>query len=698
MIVRVRTAAVLAAALLVASVMVAVPTASAAPSCSPTSSPTDGLAGDDRPVVLVPGWRGSPLQDTRTELEKRMNTGWQYLLFDYRSDSDEWAASEAVAGCLANYLYAVSERHIKAGGDGRVFVVAHSMGGLALRFAVQRGADPPPNAPAGTSRQDIAWRIGGLTTLDTPHQGAPWGDTAYADFLDMVGETVGGLGPIPEANSRASRCLAAHTAGDGLPEGCAAPPYLPATIPVHQVEGAATVRRTFFGLPAYDMIVGGDGIVPSSSSAGYLGSASGGTKGRQVSIETVACAMEAPSLLARAGVKVGSRAGWAGTVIGGELGTLAQLWLDGDALDALQAGRADAALLELLALTYGFMPCGHQGIATMPEAMDSTVEALRAQAAAQPVTDVQMRNLQLPREHGCGFAAPEGQFDGALLSDGYLEDPSGGFIQVEDVVLADLDGDRVGDGIAHLVCSSGAGGTSSALVVRTATRRVFDLPYGAEAQEQLPNLDVYRVRGLTVDERRLVVDADGRRPWESTCCPGAQVEVVYDLGRGGPRFASATDVTPDPSGGVVATEEGFGPVRLGMTFAEAVDAAGSDLVTAAESGSCAIVQYTAGAGTATAIVPSDQGVVSVIETPEGTRTDRGAGDGDPLDVLEALYGQTHSTGVIDTQAGSAAYASTEEGGGDFSPGPGLIGFPFDGVALGPPSVGGIPGFEYCSGA
>lgn len=688
-----RRAAPLVAVLLVCSVLAGVPATAAPLQCSSNSSSTDGVAPEAHPVVLVHGWRGKPMTDTRTQLERRMRQGWQYLLFDYHSDSDEWASSEEVSGCLANYLLQVSRQHSDRGGDGRVYVVAHSMGGLALRFAVQRGADDPQGGP----RVDISGLIGGLTTLDTPHQGAPWGQTAYSDFVGLL-SSLGGLGPIPEPNSRASRCLASHQAGQGLPNGCAAPPYLPSWIPVHQVEGAATVTRTLFGWKAYDMVVGGDGVVPSSSSAGYLGSASGPTVGRSVSIQTVACSMEAPSLLARAGAKYGSRGGWAGTIIGGELGTLAQLWLDGKAFDALQSGRADGALLELFALTYLFMPCGHDGIQTASKAMDSVVESLRAQARARPVTEVQMRGLTLPRTHGCGFAAPNGEFDGATLEDGYIEEPMGGFIEVADVLLTDLDGDRVGDGIAHLVCSSGHAGTTSALVVRTATGRVFDLPYTAEAKRALPQLDVYRIQGMRVDGDRLLIDADGQRAGDATCCPSAVVEVVYELGPSGPHFGSATDMTPDPSGGVVATDEGFGPVKLGMSYDEAVAATGADLVTTGEFGGCAAIQYTAGAGTATALVPSDSGMVSLIETPDGTRTDRGARDGDPLDVLQQLYGQTHSIGVMETQAGSAAYVTTRQNEVTFAAGPGLIGFFYDGVSLGPPTVGGIPGFEYCSGA
>jgi hypothetical protein len=692
MIRRLRGAAMLVAVLLLCGVVVGVPSAGAAPSCSTNSSPTDGLARDAHPVVLVHGWRGKPMTETRTQLEKRMKQGWQYLLFDYHSDSDQWSSSEEVAGCLANYLLQVSRQHIDRGGDGRVYVVTHSMGGLAVRFAVARGADDPDGGP----RVDIAGRVGGLTTLDTPHQGAPWGATAYSDFVGLLG-SMGGLGPIPEPDTRASRCLAAHVAGKGLPNGCEAPPYLPSSIPVHQVEGAATVTRTLFGWKAYDMVVGGDGLVPSPSSAGYIGSAGGPTAGRSVSIQTVSCTLDAPSLLARAGVKYGSRAGWAGTIIGAELGTLAQLWLDGKALDALQAGRADAALLELLALTYVYMPCGHDGITTTGKAMDSVVEALRAQARPRPVTEVQMRGLTLPRGHGCAFAAPNGEFDTATLDDGHLEEPMGGFIEVGDLVLADVDGDRVGDGIAHLVCSSGRGGTTSALVVRTATGRVFDLPYTSQAKEALPNLDVYRIRGMSVDGSRLLLDADGQRAAEASCCPSAVVEVVYALGPGGPTFGSATDVTPDPSGGVVATEQGFGPLRLGMGFDEAVAAAGADLVTTGDFNGCGAIQYTAGAGIATALVPSDSGLVSIIETPDGTRTDRGAADGDALEVLERLYGQTHTTGVMETQAGSAAYVTTRPDEVRFDAGPGLIGFSYDGVSLGPPTVGGIPGFEYCSG-
>lgn len=345
------------------------------------------------------------------------------------------------------------------------------------------------------------------------------------------------------------------------------------------------------------------------------------------------------------------------------------------------------------------MPCGHTKIPSMPEAIDSVADALRDQAAPRPVTRGQMLTMRLPAQHGCSFADDTFADDTRdRLDGGELEGPTGGFISVADVLITDLDDDGVDDGLAHLVCSSGASGTTSALVLRrsTATEPV-DLPYTTDAETALPDLSVYRVQQMTADSGQLIIDAYGLRPGDSGANPSAQVQLRYDLGSSGPQFSAADDLPPDPSGGVVATAEGFGPVRLGMTASEAFQAAGDQFVGTAELASCSGLVYKAGAGEAAAYVPIDEAVVTSITTPEGTRTDRGIGSGDTLVELEEAYGEDHTTGVVETQAGSAAYVTTGSATqAENGTAPGLIGFPVNGIALGAPTVGGIPGFEYCS--
>lgn len=230
------------------------------PAASAHADNTDvtGLSGDAHPVILVHGWTGEPMQDTRALLEKSMGKGWQFLLFDYRPVNVLWAGDPNVFMPLANYIKLVSDKSRQAGGDGLVYLVAHSMGGLAIRFAA--------NVPG------VAQDIGGVVSIGTPHQGSPWG-TADGGWGTLA-EIVRGRFVLPGAASLARVCLAQHKAGAGLPAGCAPPPYLPAGIALQQIAGNVIVERSYFGLHAYDVTVGGDGIVPASSANGYIGSAS----------------------------------------------------------------------------------------------------------------------------------------------------------------------------------------------------------------------------------------------------------------------------------------------------------------------------------------------------------------------------------------------------------------------------------------
>ncbi len=356
-----RRTALLAAVLLLAGLTDTPPATAApaaAPACGSQSSHVSGLVRQAHPVVLAHGWTGAVMSDTRTKLEAAMGDGWQFLLFDYHDASAEWAASPRIAGCFATYLKAVSDSHLKAGGDGLVYVVAHSMGGLALRFAVDPRYGKVPS---------LGSRIGGLVTLATPHRGSPWGESGiYTQLVNLKNTAF--LDAVPPGQD-ASRCLALHQRGTGLPEGCGAPPYLPVGVRVDQVAGVATVKRSFFGVHAYDIALGGDSIVGQDSAHGYLGSAVGGTTGASTRSTQVPCSLEWDALGA--------------VLTGGVIGTLARLKLDGEAMDALQAGRTSPALIELLAAANTLMPCSHIGITTSDAAITQTAAALRADVRAK---------------------------------------------------------------------------------------------------------------------------------------------------------------------------------------------------------------------------------------------------------------------------------------------------------------------------
>lgn len=334
------------------------------------TSPVTGVVSQAHPVILVHGWTGTAMQPTRKALEQSMGEGWQFFLFDYHAASTQWASQPEIAGCLAAYLSKVSKAHSDAHGDGRVYLVAHSMGGLAVRFAADPGYqvivdNVPKNIP------NLASHVGGLVTLDTPHSGSPWaGSGPYASVLEL--KSGFSDASVPAGVARARICLAVQQHGQ-MPTGCDAPPYLPAGVRVDQVGGSVTIRRSFFGVHAYDIPLGGDSIVTQDSEHGYLRSAAGGgnaSVGQSVRMVTAACNLDAGSLIAKA-------AGLDSVV-----GAIAQMVGDSFALDAVLSRTASPALLETLIQANLYASCSHTGIVTNPKAIAATADALRADVAA----------------------------------------------------------------------------------------------------------------------------------------------------------------------------------------------------------------------------------------------------------------------------------------------------------------------------
>lgn len=150
---------------------------------SAASAGTDGGApcagvrkvsgGDgDVPVVLVHGFAGGPgkfraRRADRPSMAEAIGRvrGVATYTFDYTARSLEWVTDPAIGPALASAITCLADRHGR-----RVVVVAHSMGGLAVRFA-QAQTVPDPAAPAAPGRP-VAAAIDALVTIGTPFDGA----------------------------------------------------------------------------------------------------------------------------------------------------------------------------------------------------------------------------------------------------------------------------------------------------------------------------------------------------------------------------------------------------------------------------------------------------------------------------------------------------------------------------------------------
>ena len=503
------------------------------PSCAgygPGTTDLRGLVGSAQPVILVHGWTGQPMQSTRKALEGlSSHDRRQYLLFDYRDLNTVWPSDDRISPCLAAYIRDVSDTHRARGGNGRVFLVAHSMGGIAIRFAL----DP---AYGGISELDD--RVGGVITIDTPHTGAAWGDSFAAYIGSNVAEIRSGHVPeilrltVPAPESRAWKCLAGGPHAGFA--GCAAPPELPASVPLQQLVGEVSVRRTLFGFHAYTMNFGGDVIVPSDSQRG------GGLSSRRVS-----CTATGVDLAANY---------W---------GLLRQDDAALDIFSGVLGADVDSAFQALEPLLQGLMRsgCSHTQMPTNARAMALVDEALDEQARTGGVTVRQLRRAA-PVPESCGH--PE-----TTVHNGTREFGQKGYaalsLRASDLsaspVFADLNGDGLREAAVVFGCSAGGVSWPDWLLVYGNGPELL----GAISMMELASTQEHAsIRDVEVDGNAL------RLHWVSY--DGASFNPRYLTGtvRLGPDGFDLTDVTPDPPQFTIGPGT-FGDLAVGDSARELVE-------------------------------------------------------------------------------------------------------------------------------
>ncbi|GAA3537197.1 esterase/lipase family protein [Kribbella ginsengisoli] len=351
-----------------AASLMAAPTTAAAADCPAQS--IGHLSAGIQPVVLAHGWNGNAnnMDAVATYLERAPKLAVTTHQFNYGSVSYKWASQSGIADCLAEYITQVSTAHKRLGGSGKVIVVAHSMGGLAARFATDsRYANLPID--------DI---LGGLVTFDTPHLGSPFGSQPIARAAEL--KNPGAWWPFPKAGTDGSRCLALHDRQSPLPNGCAYPPYLPTSVPLTQIAGDITVKRSLFGVPLYDINLGGDGIVWTDSSQGYLESGPLDTraaKGSQVTLRPEPCSINLDQIGAIAVAQgLVDQGGW-GSIANVVSGLNLSIFTDNMAMDDILGDRQGPTLMPMLLAANIGAKCSHTNVLHNASALDDAAEAIR---------------------------------------------------------------------------------------------------------------------------------------------------------------------------------------------------------------------------------------------------------------------------------------------------------------------------------
>ncbi|MDP3971876.1 MAG: hypothetical protein Q8P61_03065, partial [Candidatus Nanopelagicales bacterium] len=134
------------------------------PSASADSSESCTDPGSSTPVLLVHGWSGDFTGWTQMAAELRSMSGVSVDdSFDYGHVNDQWVTHPDISKALAQRIDCLAHRSTVNGGNGKVVIVAHSMGGLATRCASSTSCSGGP---------DITGKLGAVITLGTPNEGS----------------------------------------------------------------------------------------------------------------------------------------------------------------------------------------------------------------------------------------------------------------------------------------------------------------------------------------------------------------------------------------------------------------------------------------------------------------------------------------------------------------------------------------------
>ena len=217
--------------------------------------------GTTTPVLLVHGFNDSPTRFTsgspslESAASHALGSSVTLVTFDYSKWSTQWVTFTPIGPQLAQCITWLAHTSDTQGGPGKVVIVAHSMGGLAVRCAVD------PACVKGNQAADPSL-IGLVITLGTPNLGS------NPQTAGVIDDTICSWIPACNAFLQLRNTPAAKAMAPGSSE-LAQLPLLPASIPVDAIAGRVTFTTNLFGstLGGIQAVVKDDGdlVVPVTS-------------------------------------------------------------------------------------------------------------------------------------------------------------------------------------------------------------------------------------------------------------------------------------------------------------------------------------------------------------------------------------------------------------------------------------------------
>lgn len=269
-------------ALLAVSSTVLMGSATGAASAAGDGSACEVGVGSRTPIVLVHGYNaneGSWSAGTR-ELLAAPRERFCTTAFDYGPASTFWVTNKQISAALSTRVLALANASRRGGGAGKVVVVAHSMGGLAIRCAAS-------SACGGSDAVGPLLRA--VVTFDTPNLGTYLKGYGLSHVANAVGNFLGAScrvtdpfdsTPVLRGICGQVRALGTSDAAKAFTPGSDELrdlPQLPATVPVLAVAGSVKVGTSFWGRApkiigdAGDLIVNQDSAFAAARTVGGVG-------------------------------------------------------------------------------------------------------------------------------------------------------------------------------------------------------------------------------------------------------------------------------------------------------------------------------------------------------------------------------------------------------------------------------------------